>query len=310
MMKPMHAFCAVLALLSLDATCTAVPPGSAAGGRNRPAGAACSVELETVGDIPYYPALYPSDGKGDRATQCRLDLRRPKGVKDFQTVVWFHGGGLCRGSRNFVGVDFFDKKIATVSADYRLMNETNSIRAADCITDAAAAVAWTLDNIAKYGGDPSKVYVAGSSAGGYLAMMIGMDPRWLAKFSHRPLDLAGIAPNSGQATTHFNVKRFNGDKRTRWQPVIDEWAPLYYCDNWKEIPPMAVICGESPWEMQARAEENKLLVASLRALGHRKVWYVSLPYASHGRTTLAGAPYIEYFVKGDYPEALENSVAK
>ena len=265
-------------------------------------------EFDVCRDVAYYPPSFPEDGKGDRTAQCRLDLRRPANVTGFPTVVWFHGGGLMRGSRNFVGVDFHDKEIATIAVDYRLMGETNSIRAADCLTDAAAAVSWTLDHIASCGGDPKKVFVSGSSAGGYLTMMIGMDPRWLAKFGHRPLDLAGLAPNSGQATTHFNVKRLNGDKRPRWQPIIDEWAPLDYCENWASIPPMVIICGEAPWEMLERAEENKLLAASLRALGHRKVWYVSLPYANHGRTTLAGAPYIEYFVRGNYPEPLENPV--
>jgi len=267
--------------------------------------------FEVVRDVPYYPASLPPDGKGDPNADCRLDLRLPSGVTGFPTVVWFHGGGLISGMRDFFGVDTFrDKRIATVSAGYRLMSRTNEVRAAECITDAAAAVAWTLDHVADYGGDPKRVFVAGSSAGGYLTMMLGMDPRWLAKFGHRPLDLAGLAPNSGQATTHFNVKAFNGDSRPRWQPIVDEWAPLNYCENWKEIPPMVVICGESPWEVLARAEENKLLVASLRALGHRKVWYVSLPYASHGRTPLAGAPYIENLVNGDYPEPIENAVLK
>ena len=257
-------------------------------------------------DLPYYPTDWKGADRGEIQKFCRLDLRRPTGKMDFPTVVWFHGGGLCRGRRGFYGVEFHDKGIAVVTADYRLMSETNGVRASECITDAAAAVAWTLDHIAEYGGDTNKVFVAGSSAGGYLTMMLGMDPRWLAKFGHRPLDLAGLAPNSGQATTHFNVKKFSGDKRPRWQPIIDEWAPLNYCENWKEIPPIVVICGESPWEMKARAEENKLLVASLRALGHKKAWYVSLPYASHARTPLAGAPYIEYLVTGNYPEPLEN----
>ena len=261
--------------------------------------------MEYFRDMPYYPQSMATD---EISAECRLDLRRPVGVSGFPTVVWLHGGGLTRGRRNFTGVDFYDKGIAAVAVDYRLMGESNSVRAAECISDAAAAVAWTLDHIAEYGGDPKKVFVSGSSAGGYLTFMLGMDPRWLAKFGHRPLDLAGLAPNSGQPTTHFNVKKFNGDTRPRWQPMIDEWAPLNYCENWKEIPPIVVICGEPPWEMKGRAEECKLLVASLRALGHRKAWYVSLPYASHGRTTLAGAPYIEYFVKGNYPEPLENSV--
>ena len=32
--------------------------------------------------------------------RCRLDVKRPKGVTNFPTVVWFHGGGLTNGDSN------------------------------------------------------------------------------------------------------------------------------------------------------------------------------------------------------------------
>jgi len=269
--------------------------------------AAEASHVRVVGNIPYYAEAAQTAAKG-ALDGCRLDLRYLEGATGFPTVVWFHGGGLTAGRRHFI--DFHDKTIAVVAVEYRLMSETNAVRAAECVTDAAAAVAWTLDHIAEYGGDPAKVFVSGSSAGGYLTMMVGMDPRWLAKFGHRTSELAGLAPDSGQATSHFAVKKFSGDVRNRWQPIIDEWAPLNYCENWRDIAPIMVICGESPWEMRGRAAENRMLAESLQAMGHRKVWYVSLPYASHGRTLLAGIPYVEYLVKGNCPEPLENSVLK
>ena len=262
--------------------------------------------VKIVRNVPYYSEDARTAARG-ALDGCLLDLRFAEGVTGFPTVVWFHGGGLVNGRRHFV--DFSDKTIAVVAVEYRLMGETNAIRGAECITDAAAAVAWTLDRIADYGGDPAKVFVSGSSAGGYLTMMVGMDPRWLAKFGHKTSELAGLAPDSGQATAHFNVRKFAGDSRSRWQPLIDEWAPLNYCENWRNIAPIVIICGESPWELRGRAAENRLLAEVLRAMGHKKVWYVSLPYASHGRTILAGLPYVEYLVKGNYPEPLENGVS-
>lgn len=268
-------------------------------------GASAAGQPKVDRGIAYYPEAIRSAAKG-ALDGCLLDLRYTDGVTGFPTVVWFHGGGLVKGHRN--GVTLFDRTIAVVCVEYRLMSETNAVRGADCITDAAAAVAWTLDHIVEYGGDPKKVFVSGSSAGGYLTMMVGMDPRWLAKFGHKTSELAGLAPSSGQTTSHFNVRKFNGDKRDRWQPVIDEFAPLNYCENWKDIAPIAIICGESPWEMRGRAAENRLLAETLRAMGHKKVWYVSLPYANHPRTYPACIPYIEYLVKGNYPEPIENAV--
>jgi len=35
--------------------------------------------------------------------------------------------------------------------------------------EIAAALSWTLDNIARYGGDPKRVVIAGHSSGGHLS---------------------------------------------------------------------------------------------------------------------------------------------
>lgn len=51
----------------------------------------------------------------------------------------------------------------------------------------AAAVRWTHDHIARYGGDPEGIVLAGHSAGAYLAVMLALDRRYLAA--------AGIDPS-------------------------------------------------------------------------------------------------------------------
>ena len=159
-------------------------------------------------ELPREGVSYVTEGDSYRLARCKLDLRTPSET-GFPTVVWFHGGGLTGGKRHFPDIN---RKIGIVAVDYRLMNATNGVQGADCIEDAAAAVAWTLKNIAAYGGDPKKVYVSGMSAGGYLTMMVGMAPAYLAKHGFKPTDLAGIVPISGQATKHFAVRKFAGDK--------------------------------------------------------------------------------------------------
>lgn len=44
----------------------------------------------------------------------------------------------------------------------------------EIVRQARAAVSWTLKNILTFNGDPNKVYVAGHSAGGHLAAMVGL----------------------------------------------------------------------------------------------------------------------------------------
>jgi acetyl esterase/lipase len=66
------------------------------------------------------------------------------------------------------------------------------------VDDAAAAAAWVMKNIERYGGDPNKIYLAGHSAGGYLVSMIGLDKRRLAKYDVDVDKFAALIPFSGR----------------------------------------------------------------------------------------------------------------
>lgn len=250
-------------------------------------------------DIPYLSDVALASASAYQKERCRLDMYVPKGETGFPTVVWFHGGGLVAGKKHFIRID---EKIAQVAANYRFLQKDGSVTGDDCIDDAAAAVVWTLRNVATFGGDPKKVYVSGMSAGGYLTMMVGMDPSRLGKHGFRPTDLAGLAPVSGQATKHFNVRAFAGDADPQYLPKIDRLAPLAFCS--KDLPPLVSVCGEPPWEWPCRAEENRLLVASCAALGHPAAYYVECAFCDHGRALTAAEPYVEMFVQGRLPDRL------
>ena len=139
------------------------------------------------------------------------------------------------------------------------------------------------------------------SAGGYLTMMVGMAPAYLTKHGFRPTDLAGIVPISGQATKHFAVRKFAGDEDPQYVPKIDELAPLRWTGS--DLPPILDICGEPPYEWKCRSEENRLLVASCVALGHKNARFVECPFCDHGRTFNAALPYLEFFVLGRMPKS-------
>jgi len=72
--------------------------------------------------------------------RCRLDLYYPEASKDFVTIVWFHGGGLSGGNK-FIPQQLKEAGYAVVAVNYRLLPKATL---ADCIDDAAAAVAWVL----------------------------------------------------------------------------------------------------------------------------------------------------------------------
>jgi len=52
-------------------------------------------------------------------------------------------------------------------------------------------VKWALDQAARLGADPARVYVMGHSSGAYNAAMVALDGRWLGELGARPNQLAG-----------------------------------------------------------------------------------------------------------------------
>ena len=241
-------------------------------------------------NIAYYGEAALRQADDYQKTQCRLDLRYPTNRTGFATVVWFHGGGLTGGKRHFI--DLKDPDIAVAAAGYRLAPQAEHPA---YLEDAAAATAWVIKNIARYGGDSNRVFVAGHSAGGYLSAMVGMDPRWLAAHNLSSHQLAGLIPVSAQVTTHFKVKKLRGDLGQQYRPLIDEYAPLYYCAS--NLPPICLVLGDRKAEFKCRVEENDLMAVSLKALGNTNVEFHELPGLNHGTVVTGAMPYAQQFIK-------------
>ncbi len=51
----------------------------------------------------------------------------------------------------------------------------------ELIGDVAKSLGWVHRNVAKYGGDPTRIFVGGHSAGAQLAALICIDDRYLRK---------------------------------------------------------------------------------------------------------------------------------
>ena len=206
---------------------------------------------------------------------CRLDIYFPENATGFATLIWFHGGGLTGGSRD-LPQELLDNGIAVVTADYRL---SPRVKVADCIDDAAAAAAWVVKNIAQYGGDPRRIFVAGHSAGGFLTTMIGLDKSYLARYEVDPdTAFAALIPYSGQVITHFTNRREMG--MSELQPLVDKMAPLYHVRP--DCSPMLIITGDREMEMLGRYEENAYFWRMLQLTGHPDVKLYEIDGCNHG----------------------------
>jgi acetyl esterase/lipase len=127
----------------------------------------------------------------------RLDVYAPTQIAALAPVVFFiYGGGWSRGEKSeyqFVGQALASRGFVVVIADYRLYPE---VVYPDFLYDCAAALGWVEDNIATYGGDPNRLFLAGHSAGAYSAAMLGLDPSFLREFGVT-MPINGIAALSG-----------------------------------------------------------------------------------------------------------------
>ena len=154
------------------------------------------------------------------------------------------------------------------------------VQAPAYIEDAAAAVAWAFKNIEKYGGDASKIFLSGHSAGGYLTCMIGLDKKYLAAHDIDVNRIAGLIPLSAQTITHFNIREQRGIKNT--QPVVDEYAPLFHVRL--DAPPILLITGDRELELLGRYEENAYFARMMKIAGHQETRLLELDGYDHGMT--------------------------
>ena len=270
---------------------------------------ACLVlEQATAADAKPEPAKYAieqgifylPDGEekaDDYAKEkCRLDLYRPEGVKGFPTVVFLHGGGMWAGKK-YIPDRLKNRGWAVVAVGYRLHPK---VRYPVRVEDTAAAVAWVFKNIESRGGDPTKIFVTGISAGGYLTAMVGLDKRYLAKHDVDANRIAGLIPVTGQMITHQTVRKEQGIEPSDLRPTIDQYAPLYHIR--KDAPPTLCITGGWGVDMLMRAEENLYFVSMMKLVGHPNIRHVVIEGANHGQAGDKCWPHLIAFVENTLAE--------
>jgi acetyl esterase/lipase len=119
-----------------------------------------------VTDVPY---------SEDGAREHLLDVLRP--VEDVHVApvyVYFHGGGWTSGDK--AATDRYCASQAAagfvvVNANYRLTARCDGYHMRCMVDDANRVLAWTRDNVSRFGGDPGRIVVGGDSAGGQLAAL-------------------------------------------------------------------------------------------------------------------------------------------
>jgi len=179
-MRVPRVFLVIAALAVLAAGCdwpNIAPPGTAPLRYRDPVFNAVTV----TSNIKYGSAV----NLEQKTVTLRLDMYQPTGdkVTSRPAIVWVHGGSFCcgtRGSAELVdeATAFSKEGFLNVSIDYRLESPGCSGSFSNCgpaiqeaAADAQTAVRFLRSNAVKYGIDPNRIAIGGSSAGAITALM-------------------------------------------------------------------------------------------------------------------------------------------
>ncbi len=200
-----------------------------------------------------------SDIKYSDNEKCILDFYCPENADKYPVYVYVHGGGIVGGDKKEVtglAEYLLQKGIATVSVNYRMYPEA---KFPDYLIDCVQAVKWLKDN---YSEKIEYMIFGGTSAGGYISMMLFFNKAYFETIGVKVNDFNGYIFNAGQPTSHFNYLNYDLKMDSR-RVYIDEGAPIYYIDKdfEPEQPKIQIFTADN--DMYNRREQTDLLVRTM-----------------------------------------------
>ncbi len=187
---------------------------------------------------------YLNDGN----PQHRLDIYYPSQAKKSLSVLFhIHGGGWRIGDRKHMqatGMFYASQGFLFITPSYRL---TPEVMHPSHVEDCAAALAWVFNHVEELGGDRSRIFVSGHSAGAHLAALLGTNQKYLQKYDLRPADLAGVISVD---TASFNLVSGDHERLVRRlvkkafgkdQSTLQDASPLFQITNGVACPRFLVL---------------------------------------------------------------------
>lgn len=148
---------------------------------------AAAAECRLVADVSY---------GGDYWRSLDIWLPPDPAAQGVPVLLYMHGGGFTHGYKEWCGLNappLVDLPAIVISVNYRLAPEH---RLPAAIEDCADALAWAVQNVAAYGGDPRRIAIGGHSAGGHLAASVTLRHDLLAARGLTPATINACFPVS------------------------------------------------------------------------------------------------------------------
>lgn len=193
-----------------------------------------------------------------------LDIWAPEdaGAKPLPVVIFWYGGGWAKGDRTsyaFAGRALAREGFLVVIPDYRKVPQ---VRFPAFLDDGAEAIAWVEDNIARHGGDPTRIAFMGHSAGGYQAVMLALDAKRLTEAGADPANVKAAVGLSGP----YDFYPFTSERAiaamSQW-PHPEETQPITFARA--DAPPLLLVTSNGDETVRPKNANN--LGAKLRELG-------------------------------------------
>ena len=174
----------------------------------------------------------------------KLDIYLPKAADHSSTlkkvIIFYYGGNWDSGERadyKFAAEALVSQGYIVVIPDYRVYPE---VLFPGFMADPVRAAKWVKTNIKKYNGDAHKVFLAGHSAGAHMAVMMAINPEYLAEASLKPNDFAGVIGLAGP----YDFLPLKSDRlKTIFGPEAEQWKsqPINFVDG--KNPPLYLAIG-------------------------------------------------------------------
>ena len=227
--------------------------------------------VKTIRNLEY------CNNDGKRVILLDLYLPTIEAKKPLPVVMWIHGGGWSKGSKeNCPLIWLAAEGYAVASIEYRLVPEATWPTQID---DCRVALRWLRTNAVKFNLDPERIAASGGSAGGHLAALLGTaDAPKQENVSSRvqavaewygPSDLLAM-PNNQPAPdkTDADLAKTNGARMlggiVKDRPEIAKQASAIFHVS-KDDPPFLIIHGDK--DPQVPLAQSEKLHAQLKETG-------------------------------------------
>jgi acetyl esterase/lipase len=201
---------------------------------------------------------------GEKPRQ-KLDVYVPKNVApNAPVIIFFYGGAWQDGDKKdflFVAQALAGTGAIVVVPNYRTYPE---VTYPGFLDDGAAAAAWTVRNIANYGGDPKSIFLSGHSSGAYIAIMLVLDRDYLTQAGVGDVKLAGGIGISGPYD-FLPITRKDIKPIFEVVPDMDLTQVIHYARA--DTPPLLLLHGEA--DTTVGAYHTHHLANKMRELGGR-----------------------------------------